>query len=226
MTFPTLSLTISELCSKYHIFELKEKKEALARQYPQLVNLLENYEFMSPAEIDSIVSNLDTNQLIEVEERYNEIKKQYSLNDFIKKANEAREKFFSTRKNYFFNSTKILGKEVGIDIKKLHIPSRLDFEFMEEEKFSVVLDKILRRHRDKKIRIKYENLHGDVVSFVAGHKPLEITKDYVYAKPIDRTTGISEFDRLLLHAIFDTETKEYRFVPIRMIVEISGIDNE
>jgi hypothetical protein len=154
--------------------------------------------------------------------QYQNLKKKYKYNSYMREGNALRKSFLDQRKHYIFNSCKFIKFTT---IGKTSAIEKLSIDFAEQQFIAKWVDKLLKRIYPKTLTVEYEDLDGTIKTAELQHRRIIITRDYVEAPLIDRLFGEYLFDTFLLHSFYDVNTKSYIYLPIKFVVTLRSKDN-
>lgn len=211
-TLKDLSTLILSVHEEYHINNfLSDLKKCVLNLIPkdktQEVEIENN-----PITLITMIEDKENLEILLKEVK--SLSEKYKFEDYSTKCIDARNEFFSKRKNYYFTKLNLYGK-----LKKTAtMQNELDGTY--DSLYSRWVDNELKENRKEKYCITYEDLDGSIKKIITQKKKLELTVDFVEAPPIDRFVGGCFYDRFLLHSFWCTLKKEWVYVPIRLIKTI------
>jgi hypothetical protein len=210
-----LSNLISTVHEEYHInnFLLDLKKCVL-----DLLPKDKSHEVEVENNPITLITMIEDKESLEtVLKKVKTLSEKYKFEDYSTKCIDARNEFFSKRKNYYFSKLNLYGK-----LKKTAtMQNELDGTY--DSLYSRWVDNELKENRKEKYCLTYEDLDGSIKKIITQKKKLELSLDFVEAPPIDRFVGMCFYDKFLLHSFWCLTRKEWVYVPIRLIKSIKLI---
>lgn len=217
ITVNDLIISAQEIYRKYNIPDFEKEVSdifsSIGLDYKKIDLMIQNEEEFINS--DFINNDISDASLYECIKKYTEVRKKYNYDKYVKDGYKIRKAFLDERKEYTF-------------IKNSNIPSnctelyKLNLDYNEQHSSSIWLDRSLKKAYPDSFTIKYEDVDGKIKKIVAQHKSIDIDQEYIEAPLIDRVIGTTVFDSFLLHSFYDTLTKKWKYVPIKLIVSIES----
>lgn len=218
-----LSSTIDGIIKKYDIAgfiaEFKTSFQKInAKAHENLESLkvadvADGNHFDKLLSVSKTLSDEDLEKVIKVSKRLNT---KYKYEQFAAEAEAARKTFLESRGEYFSVKATIYSD------KETPFNSYLDQTGISDMMLASWVNKLLARIYPYCLRIKYEDLKGNVVETRISHREPIITDDYVECPLIARYYGKNNYDRFLLYSFYDVNKSNWTYIPLRLIIDLTS----
>lgn len=230
----TIPISIKTLREKSDALNKKHKIDSLETEIDQLfsplgITLHAIHDSMRNAAVDQVHDIFKDNEFDHATctayiVKFNDIKKKYKYESYLRAGRTLRDKFIKSRKN---NPINIIKLDAKYDKKSTNI-AKINLLYLRQYIFAVGLDRVLKMISPQPVTIKYEDLDGKVKSVRVVYRKStidEATMD-VEAPLIDRTVGETLFDSFFLHSFYDIEHNKWCYIPVELIQKIEGLSKE
>jgi len=153
-------------------------------------------------------------------EDYNGLKKKYNYDEYIKEGHKLRRKFLKERKEYLFNSIKVVD---DLPIKaRSTIIEKLSLDYSEQYFVAKWIDQILKKidGNNGSMVLTYEDVDSKIKTVEVAHQVPHLDSEFIEAPLIDRMIGSTIFDSFLLHSFFNITEKKWQYIPVKLIISM------
>lgn len=218
-----LTTTIDDILKKYDIDGfIKEFKTSFkkinASAHAQMEDLkasdvTDGTHFDKIMMVSRSLSDEDLEKIVKVSKRLNT---KYRFDAFAAEAEAVRQAFLDSRTEYFsVKATK--GSE-----KSNLFNTYLDQMGVSDIMLASWVSKLLERIYPYCLKIKYEDLNGNIVDTRISHREPIITTEYVECPLITRYHGKNNYDRFMLYSFYDVNKNRWTYIPLRLIIDLTS----
>ena len=218
-----LSSTIDGILKKYDIdgfiSEFKTSfKKINASAHDQLEGLkasdvTDGTHFDKILSVSKSLSDEDLEKVVKISKKLNT---KYKFHEFAVEAEAARKAFLDHRNEYFsIKATKGKEKESGFN-------AFIDQTCVPDVMLAAWINRILMRIYPYCLRIKYEDLNGEVKETRISHREPIVTYDYVECPLLARYHGKNNYDRFMLYSFYDANKCQWTYIPLRLIIDLTS----
>lgn len=159
------------------------------------------------------MNELTQEQIVEMSDAILNVRKNCKYNEFVCRAVELRNRFLSTRDNYFMDKATI-----SFDTEDSKDPLNVLTDIL----LGTWIEKTLHDIYPHSIDITYETETGKVISTRIAQKKLDITEESIEAPPIDRWIGVTWVDSFFYKGFWDCKNRRWIRIPITLIIDMSS----
>lgn len=201
-----LSAAVQDLYRQYHIENFEAEYHSRAVVCGAAVELVESGKFNPLVLVDQ--SSFDFDRFVRM---VDSLHKRYRYHEYHTKSMMLRSEFISKRSDYLYPSWR--KNMVGIETigKVLDERSWLGI-------FQSWLDRLIAEEEPIPMSLTYEDFDGTVPTIRVGFKDVEITEDYVSARPINYWSGeTKQYDAFEVRHFWDLDAKQWTPIPLVLI---------
>lgn len=218
-----LSTTIDDIIKKYDIsgfiaefktsFEKINPKAHADLETLKVADVADGNHFNKLLGVSKSLSDEDLEKVIKVSKRLNT---KYKFEQFAAEAEAVRKTFLESRNEYFSVRATIRNE------KETSFNSYIDQTGISDLMLASWINKLLARIYPYCLKIRYEDLKGNVVDTRISHRESIITNEYVESSLITRYYGKNNYDRFILSSFYDVNKSQWTYVPLRLIIDLTS----
>lgn len=219
-----LSDTINGILKKYDIAgfitEFRDSVKTInASAHDRLellraVDVSDGTHFDKLLEISKTLSDEDLEKVVKTSRR---LSTKYKFDKFAEEAEAVRKAFLDSRNDYF--SVRATNNREG---EETLFNSYLDQTGISDLMMASWINKLLARIYPYCLKIRYEDLKGNVVETRISHREPIVTNDFVECPLLTRYYGKNNYDRFLLSSFYDVNKSQWVYVPLRLIIDLTS----
>jgi len=162
--------------------------------------------------VSNTLSNEDLAKVVKVSKRLN---KKYNFEKFSEEAESFRKAFLDKRNNYFSVKASFSEKDGMFN-------SYMDQTGIADLMLASWINRLLERIYPYCLKIRYEDLNGNIVDTRISYREFIFTPQYVEGPLITRYHGKNNYDRFVLHSFYDINKGAWVYVPLRLIIDLTS----